>query len=145
MKRIVSITAVLLLSLLVLAGCSSEMSLRVNEDNTVTIDAKRAKKDQVAAAGTLTVAEGEVLVAEPSLKKGGEIQLLFSAPVAPGIEASPQDLKDATSGENAAFEFIISGSEPQELAVDPGDYFVSAKVLTKADGTVTIRVKEGAQ
>ena len=138
-----NILVLLLLALvltIVLSGCrKAEFSVSINEDRTAEINAKNAGTDMFSGAGGFIVEEGQKIHVEPSLNKG-EINLKFSTSDL-GIDANVKDLMSAASGDNAVLEVKINGKEPSDHEIEPGDYYVYAQVLSKAEGTILITAR----
>ena len=134
-------TVILLLTtalLLTFCGCSkSNFSVAVKEDNTAEIKAEQSTKDMFGGAGTMTVKEGEKLVVESNLEKGS-IKIHF-AQMSEASEIAVSTVSEIIPDENdSALEITISGKETSEYDIDPGDYFISATVLEKANGEIKI-------
>ena len=139
MKQKIFVILMLIVLVLGLTGCRKpNFGVRVDKDLNVEITAENASRDMTGAAGSFEVAEGQKLYVEPALKKG-EIGVKITAGSL-GIDASVEELKDAVSGSGAVLEFTVSGKEPVEFEIEPGEYGVTATVLSKAEGTVVIKV-----
>lgn len=129
----------LVILMLCLAGCRrSNFAVMVRDDYTVEVIAENAKKDMFGGAAGFDVQEGQKLYVEPSLSKG-EINIKINS-FNLGADASVEELKDAASGNNAELDINISGTEPSEYDLEPGDYSVYASVLSKADGRILFSV-----
>lgn len=134
-KRFYQIAGVLAIMTLMLAGCkTSEFGLEIKDDGTAEIVAENVAKDSASSAGGFTVAEGDKVVVEPSLKKGAiTIQLI------PSEEEADEDTKDPASLGEPELEMDITGTEPVECYPTGGDYTINAIVTEEASGKVVIK------
>ena len=139
-KRMIFFVIAIFACTVFLTGCKSNFGIRINEDNSASIEAVRASKGSFGGAGTLEVGEGQKIVVQSGLKGKSEISLKFTAETAQGKDLGIADLGETISGENAVLEIIVKGSENAEYDLAPGFYFLAAKVIEKANGTVLITV-----
>ena len=133
-RRSIAIVLVLALAILALTACTtSEFSLEGTEEKKMTVSAKNAEKDSVAAVGGLVVGEGEMVVVTANLTEGSiRVEVL---------EAEETDEEDAPdlSGE-AIFTANLESTDSSSAEMNAGEYMVRATCLEKAAGTVTIEV-----
>lgn len=142
MKRMVLIVILILVCTVMLSGCKRpNFGISVNEDNTVSIEAVRASKGSFGGAGSLEVSDGQKIVVESKLSGKSEISVRFTADVPQKMDAELTELTEAAKGENADLEIIIKGNETTEYDLEPGVYFLAAKVIEKANGSVLISVR----
>ena len=120
--------------MLALTACTtSEFSLEGTEEKKMTVSAKNAEKDSVAAVGGLVVGEGEMVVVTAALTEGSiRVEVL---------EAEETDEEEAPdlSGE-AIFTANLESTDSSSAEMNAGEYMVRATCLEKATGTVTIEV-----
>ena len=129
-KKIVP--GLLLLCVLLLAACGSSLfNVSSTEDNSISITAENALKDSMGI-GYLTVGEDQKVLVEPSLDDQGELRLRFMAGLL-GSEDFPEE---------PSLEETISGTEPVEFELEPGEYTVGVTVAKKLTGTAVISVKD---
>ncbi len=122
------------------SGCGkTNFYVNVADDSTVEIGAENASKDMAASAGSINVAEGQTLHFEPALKKG-EIDIKFNT-YELGINAGAEEVKNAPEGGDTVLDVKISGDEAVDYEIDPGTYNVAVQVLSKASGTILIKVR----
>ena len=141
-KRTLILIIAIIACAVLLTGCKkSNFALRINEDNTAVIEAVRASEGSFGGAGSLEVAEGQKLVIESKLGKKGEISLKFIGEAIPGPDAEAKQLIETVTSEEAVLEVTLKGDETAEYEIAPGVYFLSGKVLSKANGTVQISVR----
>ncbi|MBR3719988.1 MAG: hypothetical protein IKN20_09035 [Firmicutes bacterium] len=133
-RRSIAIVLVLALAMLALTACTtSEFSLEGTEEKKMTVSAKNAEKDSVAAVGGLVVGEGEMVVVTANLTEGSiRVEVL---------EAEETDEEEAPdlSGE-AIFTANLESTDSSSAEMNAGEYMVRATCLEKATGTVTIEV-----
>ena len=133
-RRSIAIVLVLALAMLALTACTtSEFSLEGTEEKKMTVSAKNAEKDSVAAVGGLVVGEGEMVVVTAALTEGSiRVEVL---------EAEETDEEEAPdlSGE-AIFTANLESTDSSSAEMNAGEYMVRATCLEKATGTVTIEV-----
>ena len=133
-RRSIAIVLVLALAMLALTACTtSEFSLEGTEEKKMTVSAKNAEKDSVAAVGGLMVGEGEMVVVTAALTEGSiRVEVL---------EAEETDEEEAPdlSGE-AIFTANLESTDSSSAEMNAGEYMVRATCLEKATGTVTIEV-----
>ncbi len=142
MKRMILIVIFILACAVMLSGCKKpNFGITVNEDNTVTIEAVRASKGSFGGAGSLEVAEGQKIVVESKLNGKSEISVSFTADAPQEMDADLKELTVAVKGENADLEIDIKGTGSTEYDLAPGVYFLAAKVIEKANGSVLISVR----
>ncbi len=141
-KKQIRILFLLLALTLMLCGCKKpNLAVKGNGDNTMTIDALKARKGFSGGAGFFTVAEGQKIIIDSALNDKGEILLKFSGGPASDIDASAAELIASVSGADAALEVSVKGPGTTEHKADAGDYSVYAEVISKANGTISISVK----
>ena len=133
-RRSIAIVLVLALAMLALTACTtSEFSLEGTEEKKMTVSAKNAEKDSVAAVGGLVVGEGEMVVVTANLTEGSiRVEVL---------EAEETDEEEAPdlSGE-VIFTANLESTDSSSAEMNAGEYMVRATCLEKATGTVTIEV-----
>ncbi len=130
----------MIISVIAFAGCGkTNFYVNVADDSTVKIGAENASKDMFGTAGSIEVAEGQILHFEPALKKG-EVNIKFNASEL-SMNAGIEELKNAPEGGNTVLDVNISGNEAVEYEIEPGSYLVAAQVLSKANGTILITVR----
>lgn len=138
MKKIVSIIAIAVLAVLMLAMVSCgkhEFSGNVESDKNMTINAVNADKGDYFVTGTLVVDEGEEIAIDTALEKG-EITLEFIGSEGEGnIDELPEVDSDAT------YTAYLSGTDSQAASFGAGSFMVKPTVTDKATGTVTITVQ----
>ena len=133
-RRSIAIVLVLALAMLALTACTtSEFSLEGTEEKKMTVSAKNAEKDSVAAVGGLVVGEGEMVVVTANLTEGS-----IRVEVLEADEASEEEAPDL-SGE-AIFTANLESTDSSSVEMNAGVYMVRAACLEKATGTVTIEV-----
>ena len=76
--------------------------------------------------------ENQKVLVEPSLDDQGELRLRFMAGLL-GSEDFPEE---------PSLEETISGTEPVEFELEPGEYTVGVIVAKKLTGTAVISVKD---
>ena len=132
----------LCLAAVMLGGCGREFSVRVNEDNTVSIEAKHAKKDYFGGAGSFIVEENQKIVIESNLKGKGEINIRFSGGLdGLGQDAEANEVIEASNADDSVLDVTVSGIAVTEYQLAPGEYLVFAKALSTVSGTVEIRTE----
>lgn len=120
--------------MLALTACTtSEFSLEGTEEKKMTVSAKNAEKDSVAAVGGLVVGEGEMVVVTANLTEGS-----IRVEVLEADEASEEEAPDL-SGE-AIFTANLESTDSSSAEMNAGEYMVRATCFEKATGTVTIEV-----
>ena len=133
-RRSIAIVLVLALAMLAFTACTtSEFSLEGSEEKKMTVSAKNAEKDSVAAVGGLVVGEGEMVVVTANLTEGSiRVEVL---------EAEETDEEEAPdlSGE-VIFTANLESTDSSSAEMNAGEYMVRATCLEKATGTVTIEV-----
>ena len=128
--------------LFVLTACGKiNFSVHINEDNTASIEAVRAKEKAFGGAGSITVGENEKIVIESDLSGKSEINVKLIPMGGLGIDAAAEDLANRFNGGNTVLDVNVSGKAVTEYEIAPGDYTVSAAVVSKATGTIQIRTK----
>jgi len=132
MKKRILTAGLLALLMLLLAGCGKPVfGLVHNAETSLTVEAKNAQKDAFFTAGTLVVADGDLVTIAGELKKG-EIRIeLILAPEAQTIEEVPA-LDDVV----VRADIHLTDSQSQTMAA--GTYFVRVTCLESATGTVRI-------
>ncbi len=139
-KRISVFLLTIIIIAVLLSSCTKpDLALFANEDNTFTVQAVKAPKGYFGASGSIDINESGTLVIDSGLDRKGEIRLRFSS-FDFGIDADMQDLINVDSEENTAFEVTVKGPGITEHPIDAGSYMVSAKVLSRANGTIQISV-----
>ena len=143
MMRKFTLTAVfLLIAAFMLTGCGRDAFTAENYgENSITFHGKGAAKKSFVVTGSLTVEENDKIVIESAMEKGQLRIKLVTFAAQDDINASPEDLKSVTSDDAAVLDEIAEGSGTGEYTVDPGTYYVSAEVLKKMTGDVTVRVE----
>ena len=133
-RKSVLMMALTILLVLAVSGCSKPLfNVTENEDNTISITAENAAADSEGIS-YITAGENEILIAETDFKEEGEIELrIFKATF--GEEDFP-DEPDQTQN--------ISGTGSTEIPLEPGEYTISVKVLSKISGTATLRMAPAA-
>ena len=133
-RKSIAIVLILALAMLAFTACTtSEFSLEGTEEKKMTVSAKNAEKDSVAAVGGLVVGEGEMVVVTAALTEGSiRVEVL---------EAEETDEEEAPdlSGE-AIFTANLESTDSSSAEMNAGEYMVRATCLEKATGTVTIEV-----
>ena len=125
---------VLILAMLALTACTtSEFSLEGTEEKKMTVSAKNAEKDSVAAVGGLVVDEGEMVVVTADLTEGS-----IRVEVMEAEETDEEEAPDL-SGE-AIFTANLESTDSSSAEMNAGEYMVRATCLEQATGTVTIEV-----
>ena len=129
-RKSVLMMALTILLVLAVSGCSKPLfNVTENEDNTISMIAEKAAAGS-AGVSYITAGENEILIAETDFKEEGEIELrIFKATF--GEEDFP-DEPDQTR--------IISGTGSTEIPLEPGEYTIAIKVLSKISGTATLRM-----
>lgn len=133
-RKSIAIVLVLILAMLAFTACTtSEFSLEGTEEKKMTVTAKNAEKDSVAAVGGLVVGEGEMVVVTADLTEGSiRVEILDSS------EVSEEEAPDL-SGE-AIFMANLERTDSSSAEMNAGEYLVRATCLEQATGTVTIEV-----
>ena len=135
MKRLVPFLAAVLLAVCVplLSACGkSEIGTTDITDKSVTIEAVSAAKGSALLTGPVTVEEGEALLIDSELEKGG-LKIAFL----PAEEYSDKEkLPDMNS--EPLLEAEVSGSGQQQLTIGTGSYMVRVSVTKKATGRVDV-------
>jgi len=137
MRKILTaaVITILLISSLSLASCSkSSFGTSENTEKAITIEAKKADKDDFISTGTLVVGEGEQITVTSGLEKGTVDIELIAVPSDQSIDELPDIDSDPVLTASVSKGDTVSGN------VDPGDYMVKATVKKKATGTVDITV-----
>ena len=133
-RRSIAIVLVLALAMLALTACTtSEFSLEGTEEKKMTVSAKNAEKDSVAAVGGLVVGEGEMVVVTANLTEGS-----IRVEVLEAEETNEEEAPDL-SGE-VIFTANLESTDSSSAEMNAGEYMVRATCLEKATGTVTIEV-----
>lgn len=138
-KQLLLMTLIVLCISLMLAGCAkSNFSVNVNEENAAVITAENSKEGDFGAGGTLTVGENEMLVLESSFDDGCTVHIKVA-----GSESlkDGETVPDPGSMDIVAIDQDISGTETMTFDVQPGEYGVSAEVISKGSGKATISVQ----
>lgn len=142
MKRMILFAVVVLVCMVMLSGCKKpNFGINVNDDNTASVEAVRASKGSFGGAGSLEVGEGQKIVVESKLNGKSEISLSFTSEAPMKADANITELTVAVNGDNAALEIVVKGSGTTEYDLEPGVYFLGAKVIEKSSGTVLISVR----
>ena len=143
MKRMILPVILILICTVMLSGCKKpNFGISVNADNTVSIEAVRASKGSFGGAGSLEVGEGQKIVVESKLDGKSEVSVSFTGDdVSMKADAEITELTEAMKGENASLEITVKGSGTTEYDLEAGVYFLAAKVIEKANGTVLISVR----
>ena len=133
-RKSIAIVLVLILSMLAFTACTtSEFSLEGSEEKKMTVSAKNAEKDSVAAVGGLVVGEGEMVVVTADLSEGSiRVEILEA------VETDEEEAPDL-SGE-AIFMANLESTDSASAEMNAGEYMVRATCLEKATGTVSIEV-----
>ena len=133
-RKSIAIVLILILAMLAFTACTtSEFSLEGNEEKKMTVTAKNAEKDSVAAVGGLVVGEGEMVVVTADLTEGS-----IRVEILDGTEVSEEEAPDL-SGE-VIFTANLESTDSSSAEMNAGEYMVRATCLEKATGTVTIEV-----
>ena len=134
MKRIISLTLVLVLAALCLAGCGkSEFGMSENTEKRMTVTAENAEEGAFFMVGSLEVAEGEQVSITANLSKGSVRVELIGAPTE-GIEEVP-DLNA-----EAILTADLKGTDSSAGTLEAGSYLLKATCLEQATGTVQVEV-----
>ena len=142
LKRMKSAALILLVAALMLAGCGRDAFTAENYgENSITFHGKGAAKKSFVLTGSLTVEEGGKVIIEPEVGKG-QLQInLVTFAGQDDINADAEDLAGIGSNEPVFTEVLSEGSGAREYDVAPGTYYVSAEVLKKFTGDVTVRAE----
>ncbi len=129
--------------MLILTGCKKpNFGVHIHDDKNAEIIAQNALQGMSGTAASLEIGEGQKLSVVPSLTKGELNIKISAADTGLGIDASISELENMVSGGSApALDLNISGTKPAEYDLEPGEYSVSAAVLSRANGTVLLTVK----
>lgn len=134
-KRFVSIAVLALLAALLLTGCSKPtFTVSTEEDNTISVTAKRAP-DRSAGIGYITVGENEQVVVDADFTGSGKLQVRMMA----GLLGS-EDFPDEPS-----YDSTVSGSDSMSFTVDPGEYTVGLICQGKLTGSAVVRTEAAAK
>ncbi|MBE6042105.1 MAG: hypothetical protein E7220_06250 [Clostridiales bacterium] len=146
MKKAITIVIAVLCMAFLLAGCKSELGLDMSSDGkSCTVTVKNGAEGDYAPSGVLTFGEGQKLIMEPAFEGDGSILVSITPASAMdlGENADPDEIQDAVNGAGgAALDVSLSGTDPQEFEMEPGDYYVTATVESKVTGTAQLKVAD---
>ena len=137
--RVVAAAAVMALAMIA-AGCGkaekSSITMDLSDDKKAVVEFNNAKADEFVMGGYIRVEEGEGIEVVSDLNDGGKVLIGF---IAVPDDQSADELPDT---ETAKYEMMISGAATQGCTAEPGDYDLKITVQGKADGTVTLKIRE---
>ena len=125
-KQYTLIAMLVIVSMLVFAGCSTSSSLfgaDSGDDNTVTLTAENAE-DGSSATGSIVLEDGQELQGLPELSEEGTIRIDIYAG-----NLGPEDLESA----EVLASMMLSGTQAQAVELEAGEY----TLLAEGEGTVT--------
>ena len=136
MKRIVTMTITLVLSMLILTSCGkSEFGVSDNTGKLIMITADNAEKESFFVTGSLEVGAGEQITIAGDLSAGEVRVEIISV-------AEDQDIDNlAELGSEPVLAANISSYDECSGGVPAGTYMVKAECIEKATGSVQIEVK----
>lgn len=140
----VVLAALLLMAVLVSCGKKPELRSDIN-DETGGFDVTAANISGAACSGTVTIREGECLVASPQLEKG---HFVLSVCPAEEVDRVMEQTAGAVSApadgalnyeDIAILTLTLDSSEMCAYTVEPGEYYVFAAVEEeKTTGTLSV-------
>ena len=135
-KNLAILLSLCLLAAFVLCGCGEKPVFGVssNDDNSISVTAERGPKDS-AGLGYLSVGENEQVVLEAHFQGDGKIEVQMRA----GVLGS-----ESFSDEPSSITTIV-GEGTESFTIEPGEYTVTVKALSKVTGTALIRVEPVGQ
>lgn len=142
------LTAILIASLMLLAGCSggvTAIALDISEDGSgAEISFSDADKDDFVMGGGLEIGENQKIVIDEDIEEGGSASIRFIGGADKLDEnADAEELENAVDPDNYTVEAIVNGSGRSEYGgMDPGSYYIRVDVKNKkTSGTVKITVE----
>ena len=132
MKKKIAVLLVLALScLLFLSGCGSgTFDIKVKNGKAVITAEKAAKESSVLSPGIFTVEKGQKIKIESAMQKGKVMIRLYKGNVgSDGTSAKPE------------YEKKFKDFKEDTVKLEPGEYTLSAVVVKKATGKITLKLK----
>ena len=111
------------IALLLMTACSKSVLGLETTEKVATLHAENAPEED-SASGSMTVGENECVIISPNLSKG-EVNIVF---------------KDHTG--NIELNEAVKGKVLNSYEITPGEYDVSATMLEKTTGEITILVMD---
>ena len=132
-KNLAILLSLCLLAAFVLCGCGEKpvFGVSTNDDNSISVTADRGPKDS-AGLGYLSVGENEQVVLEAHFQGDGKIEVQLRA----GL------LGSESFQEEASAVVTIVGEGTEGFTVEPGEYTVTVKALSKVTGTALIHTEQ---
>ena len=141
-KRNLLVVVMILLSAIMLAGCSvSQTELSVENSTTANYKVKNAEVGAANVAGSLVFEENQSLSVECDLSGKSEVTLELFAEMDPTKEISFSELDEMLKSAQPDLNVKLSGNNVSEYDMAPGSYYVRFTVTATANGTVKMNVK----
>lgn len=150
MKRFLLALTLIVAVALVMAGCGNtsefSMGMELNPDGkggVITVQDPDA--GDCVAAGSIILGENDTVYIEPALEGDVVIRIQMFPESEADIDDDPALLTEEFTDESKEIplEIDVSGTEPIECGIAPGDYMVYATTVTgSGSGTINIHVGE---
>ena len=144
MKKAITLFSVIALAaaMIIMTSCGkSEMGLSIEDPGKAVITAVNSAEGDFVGAGTLTVGEDQIISVAPEIEGDGAITISFIKAF-DDIDDPVEELGSEDAAESAELTETVTGTEPYELAIPAGDYYLYVTSATKVTGTVTLTVTD---